>query len=288
MTRHMAPRHGKRASRHWRTWAGTLIAALMPLSAVAADHAAPKLSVSPSDPFAAYEARLNDAASRVLDNVNVVQPKPGPATAQSFRHAQKTQRPAMSRPKQDRWLRVEWLRPIIEPLLRQEGLPVELAAIVLVESGGRPQALSPKGARGLWQFMPETARRYGLVVNAERDERLDIKRSTRAAARYLHDLYGQFGDWRLVFAAYNAGEDLIQRAIDRSGARDFSRLSSGRLIPLETREYVPAVVAATKMFSRPDDSPVPIRSGASRTVYADAHPDNTKREEAGPASFLIH
>ena len=288
MTRNMVPRHGKRISRHWQTWAGTLIAALMSLPAFAADHAAPKLGVSPPDPFAAYEARLNDAASKVLEGVNVVQPKPGSATKPASRDAEETQRLAMSRPKQDRWQRVERLRPIIEPILRQEGLPAELAAIVLVESGGRPDALSPKGARGLWQFMPETARRYGLVVNAERDERLDIERSTRAAARYLRDLYELFGDWRLVFAAYNAGEDLIQHAIDRSGTRDFSRLSSGRLIPPETREYVPAVVAATKMFGRPDDSPAPNRSGASRTVYADAHLDSTKREEAIPASFLIH
>lgn len=140
--------------------------------------------------------------------------------------------------------RVQQLRPIIEPILREERVPTELAAIVLVESGGQPTALSPKGARGVWQFMPDTARRYGLIVSPKRDERLDIQRSTRAAARYLRDLYEQFGDWQLAFAAYNAGGDLVQRAIERNRTSDFTLLSSGRSLPLETRRYVPAVINA--------------------------------------------
>jgi len=94
----------------------------------------------------------------------------------------------------------------------------------------------------MWQFMPDTARRYGLTVATDRDERLDIYKSTRAAARYLRELYAQFGDWSLVFAAYNAGEQTVQRAIDRSGTTDFSQLN--RLLPAETRSYVPAVWAS--------------------------------------------
>jgi hypothetical protein len=138
--------------------------------------------------------------------------------------------------------RLRALRPVLEPILREEGVPPEVSSIVLVESGAVPTALSPKGARGIWQFMPDTARRYGLAVSRDRDERLDIYKSTRAAARYLRELYAQFGDWSLVFAAYNAGEPTVQRAIHRSGTTDFAQLN--RLLPAETRSYVPAVWAS--------------------------------------------
>ena len=94
--------------------------------------------------------------------------------------------------------------------------------------------------------MPDTARRYGLTVTTQRDEQLDIYKSTRAAARYLRELYAQFGDWSLVFAGYNAGEQTVQRAIDRSGTSDFSRLNR---LPAETRNYVPAVWASFPQFS---------------------------------------
>jgi soluble lytic murein transglycosylase-like protein len=138
--------------------------------------------------------------------------------------------------------RVRQLRPVIEPILREDGVPTELSAIILVESGGIPTALSPKGARGIWQFMPDTARRYGLTVSGERDDRLDIARSTHAAAKYLRDLYQQFGDWQLAFAAYNAGEQAVDRGLGRFGQRDF--LAIQRALPQETRNYVPAVLQA--------------------------------------------
>jgi hypothetical protein len=138
--------------------------------------------------------------------------------------------------------RLRALRPVLEPILQEEGVPLEVSSVVLVESGAVPTALSPKGARGVWQFMPDTARRYGLTVTTDRDERLDIYKSTRAAARYLRELHAQFGDWSLVFAAYNAGEQTVQRAVDRSGTTDFSQLN--RLLPAETRSYVPAVWAS--------------------------------------------
>lgn len=170
--------------------------------------------------------------------------------------------------------RVQQLRPTLEPILREEGVPTALTGVVLVESGGQPNALSPKGALGIWQFMPDTARRYGLVVRAEHDERLDIQRSTRAAARYLRDLYGQFGDWQLALAAYNAGEHAVQTAINRHGTRDFSELSSGRWMPLETRKYVPAVLEATKIFTQPDSAVGAIRSAIVWKVYASTQPIN--------------
>jgi hypothetical protein len=138
--------------------------------------------------------------------------------------------------------RESWL-PTVESILRERGLPAALLGVAAVESGFNPQALSPKGALGLWQLMPATARRYGLVVDAGRDERLDPVKSTYAATRYLKDLYAQFGDWPLALAAYNAGEDRVQRALERSGARDFWSLSRRSALPDETRRYVPAVLA---------------------------------------------
>ena len=144
--------------------------------------------------------------------------------------------------------RVQALQPAFEPILREEGIPLQMAAVVLVESGGRVTALSPKGARGLWQLMPDTARRYGLVVAASVDERLDLYKATHAAARYLRDLYSEFGDWSLVLAAYNAGEDAVERAIERSSTREFRSIAAK--LPLETQNYVPAVLKSVVVLGR--------------------------------------
>jgi hypothetical protein len=140
--------------------------------------------------------------------------------------------------------RVNQLRPTIEPILRVEGVPIEVSAVVLVESGGLSNALSAKGARGVWQFMPDTARRYGLIVDQLRDDRVNVEKSTHAAARYLKDLYSEFGDWSLALAAYNAGELAVRAALFRGKMRDFRSISSAGLLPRETREYVPTVGAA--------------------------------------------
>lgn len=145
--------------------------------------------------------------------------------------------------------RVTQLRPLLASILQEEGIPDEFAALTLVESGGQPTALSPKGARGIWQFMPDTARRFGLNINIETDDRLDVLKSTRAAAQYLRALHAQFGDWSLALAAYDVGEMVVQKAVLRSGSRDFAVLSSKRLIPAETRAYVPAVIAASYLFA---------------------------------------
>lgn len=163
--------------------------------------------------------------------------------------------------------RVEQLRPVLTPILHEEGIPVEVSALVLVESAGNVAALSPKGARGIWQLMPDTARRYGLEVTADRDERIEVVKSTRAAARYLRDLYQRFGDWRLTFAAYNAGEQAIERAVARTGHGDFSR--TDRALPEETRKYVPAVMNAMELLRGNQEMSSPaVRFGRSRVLYA--------------------
>jgi soluble lytic murein transglycosylase-like protein/Kef-type K+ transport system membrane component KefB len=137
-------------------------------------------------------------------------------------------------------------REYSEPLGRiliEEKVPVGLLAVALIESGFNPLALSPKGARGIWQFMPDTAARYGLAVGAADDHRTHPEHSTRAAAQYLRDLHRRFGDWKLALAAYNWGENKLQRIIKRTGIRDFDELARRGLLPLETRKYVPAVLA---------------------------------------------
>ncbi|HEV8383969.1 MAG TPA: lytic transglycosylase domain-containing protein, partial [Candidatus Acidoferrales bacterium] len=127
-------------------------------------------------------------------------------------------------------------------IFEEEGVPLELLVVAEVESGFNPLALSPKGARGPWQLMPATAQRFGLRVNGQTDERVHPERSTRAAARYLRELYAQFGDWELALAAYNAGEQRVASAIERGGTRDFWQLAQQQLLPEETRRYVPAVL----------------------------------------------
>jgi soluble lytic murein transglycosylase-like protein len=169
-------------------------------------------------------------------------------------------------------LRVSLLRPAVEPILRSHGVPTDMAAVILVESGGRATALSPKGARGLWQLMPDTARRYGLRVDEIQDDRLDLFKATDAAARYLHDLYAQFGDWRLALAAYNTGEANVGSAILRAHTQDFDQLINLRMLPLETRNYVPRVLAAaqsvgqTSTFAKSHDVTI------ATTVFAKSNP----------------
>lgn len=170
--------------------------------------------------------------------------------------------------------RLASLLPAIEPILRKDGIPPELAAVILVESGGRARALSPKGARGLWQLMPETARRYGLRVDETQDERLDLVRATDAAARYLHDLYAQFGDWKLALAAYNAGEASVGSAILKAHTHDFDQLTSLRMLPLETMNYVPRVLAAVQSWLvwTSAQSAIPDRASITGDLYRPSTP----------------
>lgn len=124
--------------------------------------------------------------------------------------------------------------------------------------------------------MPDTARRYGLMVTPQRDDRLDPARSTRAAARYLRDLYARFGSWPLALAAYNAGENTVLRALNRTAARDtgasFIDLSQRNLLPIETRGYVPAVLASWNLFHPAIAHTLTIGSGLR--LYASMSPAN--------------
>jgi membrane-bound lytic murein transglycosylase D len=143
-----------------------------------------------------------------------------------------------------------WLRKsgryggAIRRILREQGMPEDIVWLALVESGFDPTIGSPVGAAGLWQFMPDGARIYGLTVDRWVDERLDPERSTLAAARYLADLRQRFGGWELAFAAYNMGYGGLLSSIRKYNTNDFwelSRLESG--MPLETALYVPKIVA---------------------------------------------
>jgi membrane-bound lytic murein transglycosylase D len=137
-----------------------------------------------------------------------------------------------------------WGQPyfnLIESILMQYGLPRELKYIAVIESNLSVGATSYKGAGGPWQFMPYTAREYGLVVNGYYDERRDYTKSTHAAARYLLTLYRQLHDWLLVMAAYNGGPGRVYSAIKKSGSRNFWNLQYH--LPAESRTYVKRFIA---------------------------------------------
>jgi membrane-bound lytic murein transglycosylase D len=133
---------------------------------------------------------------------------------------------------------------MMRKVFREEGVPEDLIFVGLVESAYNPYARSVAGATGIWQFVRGTGRRYGLKQAGVIDERHDPEKSTRAAARYLQDLYGMFGDWHMALAAYNAGEYRVLKVIEKTGIKDFWHMSRRGLLPRETINYVPAVLAA--------------------------------------------
>ncbi|MBN8726068.1 MAG: lytic transglycosylase domain-containing protein [Acidobacteria bacterium] len=157
-------------------------------------------------------------------------------------------------------------------ILQQEGMPSGLLSVALVESGFHPFATSPKGAKGIWQFMPDTARRYGLRVESNIDYRTNPEFSTKAAAQYLKDLYRQFGDWKLALAAYNAGENRIQRIINKTKLYSFDELATGGYLPRETANYVPAIMSLWPNFgkplllSQPENNVKPLKENKIRVI----------------------
>lgn len=154
--------------------------------------------------------------------------------------------------------------PIFEEILDRYGLPKELKYMAVIESAFNPVAVSRAGAKGMWQFMYNTAKMYGLTINSFVDERLDPVKSADAAARYMMDAYKIFGDWNLAISSYNCGSGNVSKAIRRSGSREF--WSVYNYLPRETRGYVPAFVGAMYAFTyyrehglKPDSLSMPVQ-----------------------------
>ncbi len=142
--------------------------------------------------------------------------------------------------------------PIIKHVLREEGLPEDLAFLPLIESGFNVNARSRAKATGMWQFMAATGAHYGLEVNSWIDERRDPVKSTRAAARHLKDLYETFGSWPLALASYNAGSGKIKRVLDKNSSSTFWEIGQSRALAAETRNYIPKFMAAMIIAKNPE------------------------------------
>jgi len=142
--------------------------------------------------------------------------------------------------------------PMIQEDLRDAGLPEDLAYLAMIESGFNERAYSRARAVGIWQFIKGTGRNYGLEINTYVDERRDPIKSTKAAISYLSDLYAEFGSWYLAVAAYNAGEGKIRRAIKKYKTTDFWEIAQGKYLKLETKRYVPKLIAAIIIAKEPE------------------------------------
>jgi len=149
------------------------------------------------------------------------------------------------RPYFSQWLaRSGHYMPMMKAELEAAGLPLDLVYLSMIESGFNQRAYSRARAVGLWQFMAGTGRDYGLSISRYIDERRDAEKSTRAAVSYLKHLYNEFGDWYLAVAAYNGGPGTMRKALKRSGSTDFWEIAEGRYLHLETKRYVPKLIAA--------------------------------------------
>ena len=146
-----------------------------------------------------------------------------------------------------------YYRSMIEEIFAEEDMPQDLLYLAMVESAFKSRAMSRAGARGIWQFIRGTGRLYDLRQDFWIDDRFNPEKATRAAARHLKDLYEQFGDWYLVMAAYNSGSRRVERAIRRTGSRDFWVHAKRRVLPRETRSYVPLILAAIVIAKNPEE-----------------------------------
>ena len=152
-----------------------------------------------------------------------------------------------------RWLgRSGRYSDLIKGELETAGLPKDLLYLAMIESGFNQRAYSKSKAVGLWQFMSGTGRDYGLSITRYVDERRDAEKSTQAAVAYLSDLYEEFGDWYLAVAAYNGGPGTMRRAIKKSKSRDFWKIAQNRYIRMETKRYVPKLIAAIIIAKQPE------------------------------------
>jgi membrane-bound lytic murein transglycosylase D len=154
------------------------------------------------------------------------------------------------------WLdRKDTYEPMISAKLEKRDMPQDLIYLAMIESGFNPKAKSPAKAGGLWQFISETGKRYGLTVNKKVDERNVPAKATDAALAYLAELHDRFGSWYLAAAAYNTGENRVARIMrqvtgsEKGSDEDYYRISS--LLPRETQDYVPMMIAAARISKEP-------------------------------------
>jgi membrane-bound lytic murein transglycosylase D len=160
------------------------------------------------------------------------------------------------KPRFQTWLdRKQSFQPMISAKLEEHAMPQDLIYLAMIESGFNPKAKSPAKAGGLWQFVSETGKRYGLTVNKKVDERNHPEKATDAALSYLSDLYDRFGSWYLAAAAYNTGENRVGRIMremtgsERGTDSDYYRISPR--LPRETQDYVPMMIAAGRIAKDP-------------------------------------
>ena len=202
-------------------------------------------------------------------------------------------------------------KPMISRILDEEGIPQEFIFLAQAESGFLPRAVSFMSAGGMWQFIRGRGAEYGLRQDNLVDERFDPELATRAAARHLRDLYHQFGDWYLAIAAYNCGPGNVDRAVERTGYADVWQLRSRGVLPLETSNYVPIILAMTIMSKNPknyglDDiiseeplvyDTVELNAAASLSLIADltGQPVSAIKElnpallrDVAPAGYRLH
>ncbi len=148
--------------------------------------------------------------------------------------------------------RAERLLPMVKAIAAENGVPEDIAYLFMLESGANPEARSPSNALGMWQFMPATARSYGLRVDSWVDERLDPVRSTEAAMVYLKDLYGMFGCWRLALSAYNSGENKLNRVLCQEDAAEYEEICNSKRLGRETKEFFPKFQAIAIIAKSPE------------------------------------
>lgn len=164
----------------------------------------------------------------------------------------------------------------IDKILYDHSMPTELKYLAVIESELKSSATSRVGAKGLWQFMPETARLYGLTVNRHKDERTDMDKSTRAAARYLQDLYDELHDWLLVIAAYDGGTARVHSAIRKAGSKDFWDIQY--YLPAECRNHVKRFIATNFFMADVPPSGADLLPGGEKeleTALTEADLSNT-------------
>lgn len=145
--------------------------------------------------------------------------------------------------------RAEVWFPLIVPILKLYGIPEDFKYIPLIESGMKRGQYSPKGAAGLWQIMPQTGRDYGLKVNKDIDERMNVRLSTAAAAKYIKQLYKQFNSWTLVAAAYNGGEGRLRRVINSQNQDNYFKMD----LNYETGKYVYSLISMKEIIEHPEE-----------------------------------